>query len=308
MPEIEPSRSTGFAGNTLDRRSENRSEAMVAEAFGREDARYLAFAAGRTFVTVTGEALDPFTSRAKLDEMQPIDAAAVLLGFDLDRPIIAVPVKHDTDNPPDGMKAIDLRSLAFQGGLPPAQLGMVAQGASLLAWNKSNRYCGRCGGKNTSADGGYKRVCSQCAAEHFPRTDPVVIMLAIDGENCLMGRGAHFPEGMYSALAGFVEPGETIEAAVRRETGEEAGIEIGRVKYHASQPWPFPHTLMIGCYGEAQTNTIVMEGDELADCRWFSRSEILLALKGEQTVGFFVPPAMSIAHHLLRHWAEGVGG
>ena len=295
MPDIEPSRSTGFAGNTLDRRSENRSDALVVEAFARKDARYLAFSAGRTFVTVTGET-------------QPIDAAAVLLGFDMDRPIIAVPVKHDTDNPPDGMKAIDLRSLAFQGGLPPAQLGMVAQGASLLAWNKSNRYCGRCGGKNTSADGGYKRVCSQCEAEHFPRTDPVVIMLAVDGENCLMGRGAHFPEGMYSALAGFVEPGETIEAAVRRETGEEAGIEIGRVRYHASQPWPFPHTLMIGCYGEALTNTIEMEGDELADCRWFSKAEILLALKGDQEVGFFVPPAMSIAHHLLRHWAENGNG
>ena len=128
--------------------------------------------------------------------------------------------------------------------------------------------------------GGYRRDCPNCGAEHFPRTDPVVIMLAIDGERCLLGRQARFAPGMYSCLAGFVEPGETIEDAVRRETAEEAGITVGRVRYHASQPWPFPSSLMIGCHAEALSRDIVRDDAELEACRWFSRAEVRAMLAG----------------------------
>ncbi len=145
----------------------------------------------------------------------------------------------------------------------------------------------------------------------FPRTDPVVIMLTIDLERdlCLLGRSPHFPEGMYSCLAGFLEPGETIENAVRRETQEESGIRIGRVRYHASQPWPMPHTLMIGCYAEAKSHDIHLDDKELEDCRWFTREETAAMLArntgvsqgpGEQVP----PPKGAIAHQLMRDWLD----
>jgi NAD+ diphosphatase len=152
--------------------------------------------------------------------------------------------------------------------------------------------------------GGYKRHCLNCNSEHFPRTDPVAIMLAVTQDRCLLGRSPHFIPGMYSALAGFIEPGETIEAAVRRETLEESGIRLGRVAYHASQPWPFPYSLMIGCFGEALNEDISFDGTELEDCRWFGRDEVRAMIAGDASSGIFVPPKAAIAHHLIRAWAE----
>ncbi|MCB1417419.1 MAG: NAD(+) diphosphatase, partial [Nitratireductor sp.] len=143
-----------------------------------------------------------------------------------------------------------------------------------------------------------------CKAEVFPRTDPVAIMLALDGERCVLGRSPHFPPGMYSCLAGFIEPGESIEEAVRRETLEESGISIGRVAYHASQPWPFPHSLMIGCYGEATSFEIDPDRTELEDCRWFSRDEVREMLKrapGNPDLPA-IPPSRAIAHRLISDW------
>ena len=154
------------------------------------------------------------------------------------------------------------------------------------------------------AQGGYRRDCPACNAQYFPRTDPVAIMLAIDGDRCLMGRQARFAPGTYSCLAGFIEPGETIEDAVRREIAEEAGIRIGAVVYHASQPWPFPMTLMIGCFAQATSTEIVPDTDELEDCRWFTREETLAMLAGEHADGLATPPRMAIAHTLIRAWAE----
>ncbi len=143
------------------------------------------------------------------------------------------------------------------------------------------------------------------ARKYFPRTDPVVIMLAVRDGRCLLGRSPHFPPGWYSTLAGFVEPGETIEDAVRRETFEESGIRIGRVRYHASQPWPFPYSLMIGCHCEALDDTIAFDGSELEDCRWFSRDEVALMLREEHPDGVKCPPSKAIASFLIRAWAEG---
>ena len=152
--------------------------------------------------------------------------------------------------------------------------------------------------------GGYKRLCGGCGAEHFPRTDPVAIMLTVTRGKCLLGRGRHFLPGMYSALAGFIEPGETIENAVRRETFEEAGIRLGRVVYHASQPWPFPHSLMIGCFGEPLDEEVRADQNELEDCRWFQRDEVARMLERTHPAGLVVPPSGAIAHHLIRAWVE----
>jgi NAD+ diphosphatase len=192
----------------------------------------------------------------------------------------------------------------MQGLVAPETLGELAQAASLLHWNHTHRFCGRCGAKTEMRIGGYKRVCASCNAEHFPRTDPVAIMLAVTRDHCLLGRSPHFPPGMYSALAGFIEPGETIEQAVRREVMEESGIELGRVVYHASQPWPFPHSLMIGCFGEAVTEDIRFDGNELEDCRWFTREETKAILAGTHEAEIRCPPPGAIAHHLIRGWAE----
>jgi NAD+ diphosphatase len=204
---------------------------------------------------------------------------------------------------PQTIKAIDYRSVYMQGLLGPAALGELAQAASLLAWHANHRFCGKCGQPTAMRAGGYKRVCTACGTEHFPRTDPVAIMLAVSRDRCVLGRSRHFAPGMYSALAGFIEPGETIENAVRRETLEESGIKLGRVVYHASQPWPFPYSLMIGCYGEALNEDINADLTELEDCRWFERGEVLAMLdKSHPTL--FTPPPGAIAHHLIRAWAE----
>jgi NAD+ diphosphatase len=140
--------------------------------------------------------------------------------------------------------------------------------------------------------------------EHFPRTDPVVIMLAIDGDRCLMGRAGRFVANMWSCLAGFIEPGESIEEAARRETLEEAGIVCGRVKYFASQPWPFPMSLMIGCHAQATSTEITVDREELEDARWFTRDEVVQMFRGEHPEQISIPPPIAIAHHIIRAWVE----
>jgi NAD+ diphosphatase len=199
----------------------------------------------------------------------------------------------------------DLRGLAVQGLFEPNILGMMAQAKSIMHWHARHRFCSVCGSPSVLASAGWKRECVACQAPHFPRTDPVVIMLAIDGDQCLLGRQARFGKGMYSALAGFLEPGETMEAAVRREIHEEAGIEIGRVRYLASQPWPFPASLMIGCLAEAVTREITIDHTELEDARWFSKQEAKLMLAGTHPDGLLPPGHIAIASHLLRAFVEG---
>ena len=168
----------------------------------------------------------------------------------------------------------DLRSIAVQGLVAADDLPPIAEAKAVLHWHARHRFCPNCGAATRLVCGGWRRDCPQCKAEHFPRTDPVVIMLAIDGDRCLLGRSPRFVPTMWSCLAGFVEPGELIEDAVHRETREEAGITCGRVVYFASQPWPFPASLMIGCHAEALTHEIVVDREELEDARWFSKDEI----------------------------------
>ncbi|TVR08442.1 MAG: NAD(+) diphosphatase [Salinarimonadaceae bacterium] len=195
---------------------------------------------------------------------------------------------------------LDLRSIATQGLVAEREAGMLAEAKSLLSWHANHRFCARCGGPTRATRSGFRRDCEACGAQHFPRTDPVVIMLITHGERVLLGRQARFPTGNYSCLAGFVEPGETIEDAVRRETFEEAGVCVGEVSYMLSQPWPFPSSLMIGCRGEALNDDINFDREELEDCRWFDRTDLDLMLRDAHPDGVRTPPSVAIAYHLIR--------
>ena len=190
---------------------------------------------------------------------------------------------------------------ANMASLTPRAAELVASGKALLEWHRSHRFCARCGAPSEMAEAGWQRVCPTCDARHFPRTDPVVIMLILRGNSVLMGRSPHWPEGMYSLLAGFVEPGETIEAAVRREVLEEAGIAVGDVRYLASQPWPFPNSLMFGCEGIATSGDITIDPAELDDALWVTREEMMAAMAGERP-GMRPARKGSIARFLIEKW------
>ena len=305
-PHPEPSSETAFSQNRLSRRSEKRSPSSTLEALRHDHAHLFLVTEGRVLLKHDEEVFDPLFAPGEVYDLEVDFEEAVLLGFEADEtPVLAAWSGIDKDTLPDHIKAIDYRSVYMQDLLPPDKLGALAQGAALVSWNRTHQFCARCGHPSDITDGGYKRSCPNCGALHFPRTDPVVIMLAVtpDGGKCLLGRSKHFPEQMYSCLAGFVEPGETIENAVRRETEEEAGVTIGKVSYHASQPWPFPHTLMIGCHAIAETTDIKID-DELEDCRWFSRDDVRKMLAREHTQGWWTPPSGAIASHLIRTWAE----
>jgi len=198
----------------------------------------------------------------------------------------------------------ELRGLAMQGVVPPDQLSAIAMAKSMVSWHQRHGYCANCGARSTMSDGGWKRTCPSCKTEHFPRTDPVVIMLVTSGEKCLMGRQKQFPPGMYSCLAGFVEAAETIEDAVKREILEESGIHCTDVKYYMTQPWPYPSSLMIGCSARATSEAITVDHMELEDARWFDRDEAMLMLKREHPDGLAGPHPFAIAHHLLGHWLQ----
>ena len=198
----------------------------------------------------------------------------------------------------------DARAAAQQVSGPEA--GILAQGRAQLNWHNRHGFCSVCGHPTEILRGGQKRVCPQCSTEHFPRTDPVVITVVHDQDRCLLGqsRGRLAATNRYSALAGFMDQAETIEEAVAREIMEEAGIQVRNVRYHSSQPWPFPSSLMIGCHAEAATTDINMDDDEMTDVQWFDRGEVLLALEG-QSERLAIPEPIAIAHHLIRAWASG---
>lgn len=300
---------TGFSGNRLDRASEVRDATTMPAALKHKDTKAFGIARGRVIIDLSSTPRG-LLNLEELEAFTPKIEKAVLLGTDHGAPRIAVPVGIDPDTLPTPYKAIDLRSLAMQDLLPAHELGQVAQAASLLNWHSSAKFCGRCGSVTELRDAGAKRHCPTCQRDQFPRTDPVVIMLVIspDGESCLLGRSPHFPPGMVSALAGFVEAGETLEMAVRRETFEESGLRVDKVIYHASQPWPFPHTLMIGCMARASETEIVRDEAELEACAWYSRAEILAAFErnaSPDTGELTMPMPLAIAHRLILDWAEG---
>ncbi len=274
----------GFCGGSLDRAAAFRSDqAWIAERRAEPTAKLVRLNGDKT--RLAGNALYYET---------PVGDDAIFLGLDPEGHAIfagesLAPIEE----------ALDLRSLAIEGHLAAHDLATLAQARSLLHWHQRHRFCAICGHETEMKDGGYRRHCPRCAAEHFPRTDPVIIIIVRAGEQILMGRQASWPTGRYSALAGFMEPGETIEEAARREVLEEAGIRVGAMSYVASQPWPYPSSLMIGLIGEAVNRDIVIDKTELEDARWFSRIEVAQMLDGRHPGALSVPPPMAIAHKIL---------
>ena len=302
------SASIGFNLNLLDRRSDKRDDHAYLEHLRNDPAaRFLVFD-GDVPLLKQGSEHDPwFVSSETAAFGQPLHSVFLgeesdgsgrfALGFSLD-PAPGNPL------PGNGYERIDLRSLAQQGLVAAAALGILAEAKSMLDWHRRHAFCANCGTASRVAMAGWQRACDVCGARHFPRVDPVVIMLVIDGERCLLGRQRHFAAGMYSSLAGFVEPGETAEDAVRREVLEEARVKCGQVAYFASQPWPFPSSLMIGCFAQASDTDLVVDTAELEDARWFSREEVAAMLAGTHADGLSAPKPFAIAHHLLRAYVE----
>lgn len=204
---------------------------------------------------------------------------------------------------------VDLRSLAMQGVMAADEMSLVGLALMLGNWHGNTRHCGRCGGVTAIADGGWKRICAACARDHFPRIDPVVIMLVTHGDRCVLSREARFPPGMVSTLAGFIEPGEDIAHAVARETQEEIGLEVSDVRFLAAQPWPFPHSLMIGCIAEAATFELNLDPVEIDAAAWHTADEVrtILARRPNETEPW-LPGKQSLARLLVDTWlAEGRG-
>ncbi len=200
---------------------------------------------------------------------------------------------------------------ALAPAIPAGEAAILAEARSLIDWHVRHRFCAQCGSPTRVASAGWVRRCPDCRASHFPRTDPVVIMLAVRGDRALLGRNRRRPGARFSCLAGFVEPGETLEEAVRREVHEEAGIRCGRVRYLAAQPWPFPSSLMMGFLTEALTEEITVDPEELAEARWFSRTELCemvarAAAGPDDPAQVSVPPPLAIAHQICRRWSNGL--
>ncbi len=298
-----------FAGNPLDRAdAQRRDPRWLARAIDDPASRYLAFAELNVLVESSGDARLAWLTQADTVRMN-IAQPPVFLGLADGVAHFAIDVSELGDpshelNLDDNTRFEDARAAAMR--LNAADTGIVAQSRAQLGWHKTHRYCSACGAQSEAARGGHVRVCSTCKAEHFPRTDPVAIMLISDGERCLLGqsRGRLAGSGMYSALAGFIDQGESIEEAVRREVMEEAGITVGEVVYHSSQPWPFPSSLMIGCLGRALTTEISMDPEEMADVAWFSRADVAAALRQDHPT-LRVPGPIAIAHHLIKTWCDG---
>lgn len=297
-----------FAGGGLDRAAHRRGSDDW-----KDGAAVLPVWRGK--VCVQGERL----ARLPPDHPALADGAEpVLLGFDGGQAVAACDIS--TWTPPSLPEAqmffdpteqvhpelpharfVELRGVMSR--LPPIDAELAATARALTGWHATHRFCSACGQQSEPRQSGWQRVCPACSAAHFPRTDPVVIMLITRGDRALIGRSPGWPEGMYSCLAGFIEPGETVEAAVRREVLEETDIRVGRVTYATSQPWPFPASLMLGMTGEAESEAITLDPAELEDARWLSRAELAQVMAGTHPV-LKAPRAGAIAGWLLGRWVQ----
>ncbi len=299
-----------FLGNSLDRQSTRRGDkAYLEELLEKADTKIILSTAS-TFVFQAGEPLqlDHDLDAAKALGADPGEMVLLGLRAGTKQALFATTLPQDDEELAErnDLQLIDLRTLALKNAMPPEDMGALAQARALIHWHRTHRFCSRCGEKSVMAEAGYRRDCPSCEGQHFPRTDPCVIMLITDkdGEKALLGRPARLPEGIYTTLAGFMEPGETIEQAVRRETLEESGIIVGDVRLIANQPWPFPANLMLGCLGTATSSDIEIEDDELEDCKWCDRDEVRRMMADTHPEGHRIPPSISIAYELIAGWLD----
>ncbi len=297
-----------FAGGALDRRSDLRlDEEWLAARRADPESRVVALWNGQPLLEEREGGLGLVQLEAEIGfRLAGSDEHMVFLGLDGGSAVFAVDLLGDADptaGPLEGRgKFMDLRMAG--GRLSPADAGAAATGKALFEWKRRHGFCAACGQPSRAAEAGWKRVCTACNTEHFPRTDPVTIMLPTFRDHALLGRQAAWPKGRFSSLAGFMEPGESIEAACAREVKEEAGLTVVKVRYHSSQPWPFPTNLMIGLIAEVSDQDATPDQTELEEVRWFSRAELAALLAGDVD-GLGVPPPFAIAHQLMKAWAEG---
>jgi len=288
----------------LDRADHLRGDAAALEALqARDDARVIPFWRGNPFALVRGDTLEAAFLTG--DALKPGSVEmTVFLGLDGETPVFACALNADREPgeefPLHGLGRFEeMRGLSMQ--IDPVDASLLATANGVFAWHHKHRFCSNCGAKSDVAQGGWRRICPSCATEHFPRIDPVVIMLITHQDSVLLGRSPNWPDNAYSCLAGFIEPGETLGDAARREAFEEAGVTLGDASYIMSQPWPFPSSLMFGLTAEATSDAIKIDDAELADARWFTRDEIRAVMDGTHPVAR-TPPDIAVAHHLLLWW------
>ncbi|MGD2178541.1 MAG: NAD(+) diphosphatase [Anaerolineae bacterium] len=298
-----------FTALGIDRVTHRRlDEAWIAEQLQAATTHFIPVWGSKVLIAQEPR-LQPILLPAQaLGDLPQLAESVILLGEAEGRVVFALGLP-DTDEPPPISlgKPGDLRDLHSVAALLDHEDGtLLAYAKAMTHWHRRHRFCGDCGSPTRSEQGGHLRVCTnpQCGQHHFPRVDPAIIVLVACGERCLLGRQPTWPAGRYSIIAGFVEPGEDLEAAVAREVHEETGIEVGRVRYFASQPWPFPSSLMLGFTAQAPSTTIRLEDGELEDARWLSREEIA----GELRRGTLrLPPEVSISYRLIEDWFDGGG-
>jgi NAD+ diphosphatase len=298
------SRPNTYTGSPLDRAAERRDDdAWMRAALASPDSLFAPVWRARNLMRgkEEGRPVAVFLTHAAATEIRMAGGPWAFLGLHEGVPLFAVDVSA-ADDPlpllPAGMgEFVDLR--AVPGLLPGEDASILAHARGLMHWRGRHNFCGVCGAACEARSGGHVMLCTGCGTQHFPRTDPAVIMLVFSGDRALLGHSARFPgSNMYSTLAGFVEPGESLEEAVAREVFEESGVRVGRVHYHSSQPWPFPASIMLGFYAEAASEEIRIDPNELVDARWFTRDQ----LRSPRDHGFALPRGDSIASRLISDW------
>ena len=304
MTLILASRPNVYSSSPLDRVGTRREDtAWIEERLVHPDTLFVPVWRNRNLVRGMDEAAPEavFISGETAAGLRMHGGPWAFLGMQGEQAVFAVDISAADDPvpllPASFGKFVDLRSVGW--GVPRPEASVLAHARGLLHWRTRHRFCGACGGACEVRSAGHVMFCTACQSQHFPRTDPAVIMLVTRDDRALLGHSARFPRAnMYSTLAGFVEPGETLEEAVRREVFEEAGIQVGAVDYHSSQPWPFPGNIMLGFYGEGLSEDITIDPEEMIDVRWFSREEI----RNPDASGFALPRADSIARRLIEDW------
>ena len=304
MLSIPASRPNAYTGSPIDRASAQREDAaFIAAALADPETLFVPVWRARSLMKGVEEGKPEaiLVTGGAAEQLRMAGGPWAFLGLWKGRPVFAVDCSQAEDPLPllpDALGTFtDLRAVA--GLLPPGEASVLAHARGLMHWRTKHRFCGVCGSACEPRHAGNAMTCTGCGAQHFPRTDPAVIMLVVRGDKCLLGHSQRFPNvTMYSTLAGFLEPGESLEEAVRREVAEESGIAVGSVWYHSSQPWPFPASIMLGFYGEGLSEEITIDPEELRDARWFSKAE----LRDHQALGFSLPRVDSIARRLIEDW------
>jgi len=290
--EIQPA----FSCGGVDRMAHLRAD--IFNHRNSETDKYILISQGNVLINKDASC---FFVTAELSDSLLNNSLCVFLGGDKKNHYFALSVSLEEM---EKYQAVPLRELMIEDRLTEQQFSLLVEANSMLSWHHNHGFCARCGSETSISDAGWQRVCSNCEARHFPRTDPVVIMLVTKGEQCLLGRSPHFPEKQFSCLAGFMEPGETIEQAALRELHEEVGVVGEYIRYLSNQPWPFPSNSMLGVHVEAKDMQLDIDCNEIDGAIWVSKEELSAVLAGDTSLDFLLPPKIAIARSLLEYWVN----